>query len=60
MQELLTRAELLQAQLIQEAKRMVVYVSEDKQDNYKALKEQQVLTIMDLIAVASQGRKISR
>jgi len=54
MQELLNRAELLQAQLIQEAKRMVVYVSEDKQDNYKALKEQQVVTIMDLIAVASQ------
>lgn len=54
MQELLNRAELLQSQLIQEAKRMVVYVSEEKQDSYKSLKEQQVVTIMDLIAVASQ------
>ena len=54
MQDLITRAELLQAQLIQEAKRMVVYVSEEKQDSYKALKEQQIVTILDLVAVASQ------
>jgi hypothetical protein len=54
MQELLNRAELLQAQLIQEAKRMREYVSKEKQEAYKNLKQEQIDTINDLMVIVSQ------
>jgi len=54
MQELIKKAEKLLKDLISEAKRSEQYVTEEKKDSFRRFKEEQVDTIMQLVAALAE------